>query len=63
MTLPSYPAGLAADGDWDPSYEWKVVTLMSLGMGLVGVDRFLIVPLMPVLVTELHLDYQDLAGC
>ena len=42
------------------SYEWKVVTLMSLGMGLVGVDRFLIVPLMPVLAQQLHLDYQDL---
>ena len=36
------------------------MTLMSLGMGLVGVDRFLIVPLMPVLAKELHLDYQDL---
>jgi MFS family permease len=60
MTLPSYPAAPGTNGGWDPSYEWKVVTLMSLGMGLVGVDRFLIVPLMPVLVKELHLDYQDL---
>jgi MFS family permease len=41
-------------------YEWKAVTLMSLGLGLVGVDRFLIVPLMPVLMRDLHLDYQDL---
>jgi MFS family permease len=51
---------ISTNGDWDPSYEWKVVTLMSLGMGLVGVDRFLIVPLMPVLAQQLHLDYQDL---
>ena len=50
----------STNGNWDPSYEWKVVTLMSLGMGLVGVDRFLIVPLMPVLAQQLHLDYQDL---
>jgi MFS family permease len=48
------------NANWDPSYEWKVVTLMSLGMALVGVDRFLIVPLMPVLAKELDLDYQDL---
>lgn len=41
-------------------YEWKAVTLMSLGFGLVGVDRFIIVPLMPVLQRDLHLDYQDL---
>jgi predicted MFS family arabinose efflux permease len=33
---------------------------MSLGLGLVGIDRFIIVPLMPVLMRDLHLDYQDL---
>ncbi|SAL22321.1 major facilitator transporter [Caballeronia choica] len=42
------------------SYEWKAVTLMAFGMGLVGIDRFLIVPLMPVLMRDLKLDYQDL---
>lgn len=49
-----------SNANWDPSNEWKVVTLMSLGMGLVGVDRFVIVPLMPILAKELHLGYQDL---
>lgn len=43
-----------------PGYQWKAVTLMSLGFGLVGVDRFIIVPLMPVLMHDLKLDYQDL---
>jgi MFS family permease len=33
---------------------------MALGMGLTAVDRFLIVPMTPVLQKELHLDYQDL---
>ena len=33
---------------------------MSLGLGLVGIDRFLIVPLMPLLMRDLKLDYQDL---
>ena len=41
-------------------YEWKAVALMSLGLGLVGIDRFLIVPLMPLLMRDLKLDYQDL---
>jgi MFS family permease len=36
------------------------VTLLSLGLGLVGVDRFIIVPMMPVLARDLGLDYQDL---
>ena len=60
MMLHEYSAPPGASSNRGPSYEWKVVMLMSLGMGLVGVDRFLIVPLMPVLASELHLDYQDL---
>ena len=27
--------------DYDPSYEWKAVVLLSLGFGLVGLDRYL----------------------
>src|SRR5437879_12577128 len=50
----------APDIEQAKSYEWKAVTLMSLGLGLVGIDRFLIVPLMPVLMRDLKLDYQDL---
>src|SRR5437879_10308373 len=50
----------APDIEQAKSYEWKAVTLMALGMGLVGIDRFLIVPLMPVLMHDLKLDYQDL---
>lgn len=45
---------------WDTAYEWKAVALLSLGFGLVGIDRFMIMPLFPVMMTELHLDYQDL---
>ncbi|MEC5405656.1 hypothetical protein VOM14_08740 [Paraburkholderia sp. MPAMCS5] len=45
---------------WDVAYEWKIVTLLSLGFGLVGVDRFMIMPLFPVLMADLRLDYQDL---
>jgi MFS family permease len=41
-------------------YEWKTVTLLCLGFGLVGIDRFMILPLFPVISKELNLDYQDL---
>lgn len=45
---------------WNVSYEWKAVTLLCLGFGLVGIDRFMIMPLFPVMAQELKLDYQDL---
>jgi predicted MFS family arabinose efflux permease len=45
---------------WDTAYEWKAVVLLALGFGLVGIDRFMIMPLFPVMMTDLHLDYQDL---
>lgn len=47
-------------GTWDSAYEWKAVILLSLGFGLVGVDRFLIMPLYPVIMKSLDLGYQDL---
>lgn len=45
---------------WDGVYEFKVVVLMTLGFGLVGLDRFILNPLFPVIQKELHLNYQDL---
>lgn len=45
---------------WDTSYEWKAVLLLSLGFGLVGIDRFMIMPLFPIMMKDLQLDYQDL---
>ncbi len=40
--------------------EMKVVALMALGFGLVGIDRFLISPLFPTIARELNLDYSDI---
>jgi MFS family permease len=51
---------LAIPTRWDIGYEWKAVTLLCLGFGLVGIDRFMIMPLFPVIARDLHLDYQDL---
>ncbi len=45
---------------WDKVYEFKVVALMTIGFGLVGLDRFIINPLFPVIQKELNLNYQDL---
>jgi MFS family permease len=41
-------------------YELKAVLLLSIGFGFVGIDRFMIVPLLPIMSRSLHLDYKDL---
>ena len=47
---------------WDTSYEWKVVTLLGLGFGLVGLDRWIIAPMFPFIMKDLNLGYQDLGN-
>lgn len=49
-----------AHGPWDPVYEKKAVLLLSVGFGLVGLDRFIINPLFPVMAQDLGLNYQDM---
>jgi predicted MFS family arabinose efflux permease len=49
--------------DWDVAYEWKAVALLALGFGLVGLDRWLIAPLFPSIMKDLHLDAQDVGNC
>ncbi|MFG1344085.1 MFS transporter [Xanthobacter autotrophicus DSM 431] len=44
------------------TYEWKAVILLSLGFGLVGIDRFMIMPMFPTVMRELSLSYQDLGN-
>ena len=45
---------------FDASYEWKAVTLLTLGFGLVGLDRWIIAPLFPSMMKDLNLNYQDM---
>ncbi|MEB3103688.1 MFS transporter [Ferviditalea candida] len=47
---------------WDASYEWKAVTLLTIGFGLVGLDRWIIAPLFPVMMKDLNLGYADLGN-
>jgi predicted MFS family arabinose efflux permease len=42
------------------SREFKVVAVMALGFGLVGIDRFLIATMFPVIARDLHLSYSDI---
>ena len=51
-----------ADQAWDTRYEWRAVALLTIGFGLVGLDRFMILPLFPVMMKDLQLDYQDLGN-
>lgn len=47
---------------WDSAYEWKAVTLLGLGFGLVGLDRWIIAPLFPAMMKDLNLGYQQLGN-
>lgn len=40
--------------------DWTIVALMALGFGLVGIDRFMISTLFPVIAKDLSLDYADI---
>ncbi|AMO77142.1 MFS transporter [Pseudomonas citronellolis] len=50
------------DNKWNARYEYTAVAMLALGFGLVGLDRFIILPLFPVMMSELNLDYQDLGN-
>ncbi len=47
---------------WDSSYEWRAVLVLSVAFGLVGLDRFVLPPLFPSMMKDLRLDYQDLGN-
>jgi len=57
---PGVPAGAAAGLGNDPAYEWRIVTLLTLGFGLVGLDRWVISALFPSMARDLNLNYQEL---
>jgi predicted MFS family arabinose efflux permease len=42
------------------SREFRIVTVMALGFGLVGIDRFLIATMYPVIAKDLQLSYGDI---
>lgn len=50
----------SATAGHDPAYEWRVVLLLALSFGLVGLDRWILGPLFPAIMADLKLDYRDL---
>jgi predicted MFS family arabinose efflux permease len=49
-------------GAWDTGYEWKIILILSLTFGLVGLDRFILPVLFPSMMGELGLTYEDLGN-
>ncbi len=45
---------------WESGNEKRAVAVLSLGFGLVGVDRFLISTMYPTIARDLHLGYGDI---
>lgn len=43
---------------WDVAREWRTVALLTLAFGLVGLDRWVIAPLAPVMIEDLGLTPQ-----
>lgn len=48
--------------NWDTNYEWKIILLLSLTFGLVGLDRFILPVLFPNMMEELGLTIEDLGN-
>ena len=53
---------MTTNKNWDTGYEFKAVLLLTLGFGLVGLDRWILPPLFPTMMKDLGLDYQDLGN-
>jgi MFS family permease len=52
----------ASESAWDVRYEVRTIILLTVAFGLVGLDRFIINPMSPVLMRDLGLDYRDLGN-
>src|SRR4029079_18833651 len=51
-----------ASKGWDTGYAWKIILILSLTFGLVGLDRFILPVLFPAFMGELKLTYADLGN-
>ena len=60
MAIPSQAS--SSSGSWDTSYEVKIILILSVAFGLVGLDRFILPVLFPSMMGELHLTYADLGN-
>lgn len=49
-------------GRHDSAYELKTVLLLAVGVGLVGLDRWMVAPLFPYMMRDLGLNFQQLGN-
>jgi len=49
-------------GKHDSAYELKTVSLLAVGFGLVGLDRWMVAPLFPYMMRDLGLNFQQLGN-
>ncbi len=54
------PQSAAPSPEASSPLETRTVALLAFGFGLVGIDRFLISTLFPVIAKDLHLSYSDI---
>lgn len=67
---PAAPAAKASSGaatatpeHWDSAYEWKIILLLTIAFGLVGLDRWVLPPLFAAAMgADLHLSPADLGN-
>jgi predicted MFS family arabinose efflux permease len=62
MAIPAQGGSTPTTGRWDTAYEWKIILILSLAFGLVGLDRFILPVLFPSMMGELGLTYADLGN-
>ena len=48
--------------NWDTEYEWKIIMILSLAFGLVGLDRFILPTLWAPMAAELGFTIEDLGS-
>ena len=48
---------MSTSNGWDTRYEFKAVLIMSIAFGLVGLDRFILLPLLPSISKDLGLNF------
>ena len=53
---------VSAAGHWDTSYEWKIILILSIAFGLVGLDRFVLPVLAPAMMRDLGMTNADVGN-
>jgi len=63
MSVASHSATPSSPERWDSSYEWKIILLLTIAFGLVGLDRWVLPPLFAASMgADLHLNPADLGN-